>query len=178
MESLDTARFSGRTYERRLSSLLAEKYSGRRIDLVVALSESAVQFVLRERAVFPDAALLLGMVERRSLPAAMVPPGAGVVYLQLGAAESLQLAFQAVPSAHRALVVGGTSRSDRGWMRLVREDLSAFDGRVAIEYDTDSSLDALVRRTRALPSDTVLLYVSIARDGKGRPPGRAMRSKP
>jgi hypothetical protein len=169
VESVDTTRFTSEQYERRLADLFAEKYTSRRLDLIVALGEPAVDFVLRQREIFPGTPLLLGMIERRSLAAAMFPRETGVVYVQLGPVETLRLAFQLVPSARKAVVVGGTSRADRGWMRLVREDLGAVDLPAPIEYDTESSLDVLAGKVRTLPADTIVIYASVSRDGDGAP---------
>ena len=169
VETVETGRFSGETYERRLADLFAEKYSTTRLDLVVALSEPAVQFVMRERGLFPGAPLLFGLIDRRVIPAATLPPESSVVYVQIGPVETVKLALKARPSARKVLVIGGTSRFDRGWMQLVREDLAAFGTSVPIEYDTESSIDDLVRRAKGLSSDTVLLFVSMTRDGAGTP---------
>src|SRR6187399_711830 len=121
IETLDTARFPGEQYERRLGELFAEKYGTRRLDLVVTFGAPAAEFVLRERATFGGAPLLFGMVERRALSESTLPRQSAVVYLQIGPLETLELAFQALPAARKALVVGGSSRFDQDWMRLVRE---------------------------------------------------------
>ena len=167
IETIDTGRFPGEVYERRLGELFAEKYRDRRLDLVVALGAPAVEFVIRERATFGGAPFLLGLIERRAISEALLPRQAAVAYVQTGALETLKLAFQALPSARRALVVGGSSRFDRGWMRVVQEDLRAFDGRVPIEYDTESSVEALTQKVQGLSPDTVIFYVSMTRDGDG-----------
>ena len=167
IESVDTGRFPGEQYERRLAELFEEKYGQRRLDLVVAMGPPAVEFVLRERATFGGAPLLLGLIERRAITEALLPRQAAVVYVQTGALETLQLAFQALPAARRALVVGGSSRFDQSWMRIVKEDLRAFDGRIPVEYDTESSIEDLSRRAESLSADTVILYVSMTRDGDG-----------
>jgi hypothetical protein len=53
--------------------------------------------------------------------------------VQLGPVETCGSRYSCVPSARKAIVVGGTSQADRGWMRLVREDLGAADLRTPIE---------------------------------------------
>src|SRR6476661_7048089 len=47
IETLDTRRFTGDQYERRLADLLVEKYAGMPLDLVIAYSEPAFKFVTR-----------------------------------------------------------------------------------------------------------------------------------
>jgi PAS domain S-box-containing protein len=89
--------------------------------------------------------------------------------MQVDARGTLDLAFRALPSARRVLVAGGSSRFDRSWQRIVREELQRFDPSLRIEYDVDSSLPDLTRKVATLPSDTFVLYTSMTLDGAGVP---------
>ena len=111
-ETIDTGRFSGEKYQRRVADLLAEKYSGRRVDLVVALSEPAMQFVLRERALFPGAALLLGLIEPRSFRRPCCRATSARYTCGWARPRACGSPCRCCPSTRRALVVGGTARSD------------------------------------------------------------------
>jgi PAS domain S-box-containing protein len=174
VETIDTGRFASAEYEQKLVDLLAVKYSSVPLDLVVAFSQPAVDFVLRERSrLFPAPPLLLGHIDSRLLNEGDVPGAVSVVNVQVDAAGTVRLALTTASAATRVLVVGGTSRFDRAWMRIVREDLRDFDPRVTIAYDTESRLADLLGKVSALPSDTIVLYVSMTRDGANvstRPP--------
>jgi PAS domain S-box-containing protein len=174
IETFDASRFPTVAHEARFAELLEEKYSGLRLDLVIAFTEPAVDFVLRERSrLFPDAPLLLGHVEERTLGKWKIPESAAVVAVELDAAATLRLALANNPLTRRVLVVGGTSRFDREWMRIVREDLREFDKWLAIAFDTESRVEDLARKVAELPRDTIVLYVSMTRDagdGARRPP--------
>src|SRR3954467_6725695 len=73
-ETVETTRYPGDLYERRLAELIAEKHAAAPLDLVVAFSAPAVEFVRRERAaLFPHTPLLFGLIdpdyfERTGLP--------------------------------------------------------------------------------------------------------------
>jgi PAS domain S-box-containing protein len=166
VEVFDTGRLGVEAYDESLGALLAEKYADVRIDLVVAFSQPAVQFILRERPMmFPRAPVLAGLVDRRLFDETALPPNASVVYVRIDAQETVRFAQRVYPTMRRVLVAGGTSRFDRGWQRAVREDLHAVEATVPVAYDVDSSLDDLTRRVAVLPPDTVVLYVSMTRDG-------------
>jgi len=170
VETIDTGRFTGPLYERRLADLFAEKYSALPLDLVVAFSEPAVQFVMREHdRLFAGTPLLFGLVEPRSIDERVVPKNAAIVYAQVDAASTVRLALQLFPSTRKVYVVGGSSRFDRGWQGLIRNDLKVLSGKVGIEYDFDSSLPDLVRKVAALPPNTVVLFTSMTRDGAQAP---------
>ena len=170
IETLDTRRFTGDQYERRLADLLVEKYSSMPLDLVVAYSEPALRFVTRAReTVFPRVPILFGLVDQRLVDPSMLPPKSSVVYVQLDALGTTRLALQAYPRMRRLLVVGGASRFDRGWQRVIRADLAPLEKTLAIDYDVASSVRDLTRRVAALPPDTVVLYTWMTRDGVGTP---------
>ena len=170
VEAIDARPFPNDIYERRFADLLSEKFRGVRLDLVIAVTQPAVDFVLREHdRLFASAPLLLGFIEARTLDQRALPDNAGVVFLKVDAASSVRLAIRTNPSTRRVLVVGGTSRFDRGWEQIVRTDLATLDAGISIEYDTNSSLDDLVRHVADLPADAVVLFTSATRDGANAP---------
>ena len=169
LETIDTGRFTGEEYERRLADLFVVKYSSG-VDLVIALGEPAAQFVLRERgAICPRTPLLLGLIPKGAIDERVIPGPKAIVYVQVDPRATLDLAFRALPSLRRVLVAGGSSRFDRSWQRIVRDELQSFDPSVRIDYDVDSSLQDLTRKVAALPSDTFVFYISMTRDGAGVP---------
>jgi PAS domain S-box-containing protein len=170
VETVDTGHFEAAQYEQRLADLLAEKYRDIHVDLVISFAAPAVNFVLREHErLFPGAAILLGLVERRMMAGATLPPKTSIVYVELDPYATVRLALRTLPSTRRLLIVGGTSRFDRGWQTVVREQLRTSDAGVQIDYDTDSPLDALLTTVASLPEGTAVFYLSVTRDGADAP---------
>ena len=170
VETIDSSRFSGDAYESRLVELYSETYRRMKLDLVVVLTGPAVEFVLRQRSrLFPNTPLLFSLIEPRFFAQRAIPAGTGVVFVSVDAPETLQLALTTYPAARRVLVVGGTAPFDVGWQTIVREDLREAARALPIVYDTTSSIGELCRTVASLPSDTVVLYVSMSRDGDGVP---------
>jgi PAS domain S-box-containing protein len=167
-ESIDAGHSPADSYEQRLAGLLEEKFRDIHFDLIIALTEPAATFMLRERpALFPRSPLLLGLIDPRMLDATRLPADTGVVFSKVDAQGTLRLALRAHPSIHQVLVVSGVSRFDRGWLAVVREDLRAFEKGVAISYDTNSTREQLLRRVQALSPNTIVLYTSMTRDAGG-----------
>ena len=169
LEAIDTpALTSPETYEPRLTSLLEEKYRDTPLDLVVAFTEPAVRFVLRERArLFPNAPVLLGLVDRRLIDPSTLPSEAALVSVDVDAATTLRLALAVHPGMRRVFVASGSSRFDRGWLSIVRDELRSFDNGVTITYDANSTHEDLLKHVSALPPDTIVLYTSMTRDADG-----------
>ncbi|HEY2432237.1 MAG TPA: PAS domain S-box protein [Vicinamibacterales bacterium] len=170
IENFDTGNGDAEGYDDRFGALLAEKYADTRIDLILAFAQPAARFILRERPIlFPRTPILIGFVDERLFDEHALPPTASVVYVRADALQTLRFARAVYPRAHRALVVTGASGFDRGWERVVRQDLAGFDPAFPVSYDAQSSIDALERRVAALPPDTIVLFVSMTRDGANRP---------
>jgi PAS domain S-box-containing protein len=170
VEAIDARQFANDVYERRFADLLNEKFRGVRLDLVIAVTQPGVDFVLREHdRLFATAPLLLGFIEARAVRPQAIPENSGLVLLKVDAASTVRLALHTYPLTRRVLVVGGTSRFDRGWEQIVRADLATLDADISIEYDTNSSLDDLVRHVADLPADAVVLFTSATRDRANAP---------
>jgi PAS domain S-box-containing protein len=171
VESIDTPALTNpEAYEARLADLLEDKYRDTPLDLVVAFTEPAVRFALRERAgLFPNAPLLLGFVDRRLIDSSTLPAQAALVCVDLDAAATLRLALRVHPGTRRVLVASGSSRFDRGWLSVVRGQLREFEKGVAITYDADSTHENLLKHVAALPPDAIVLYTSMTRDAGGNP---------
>ena len=156
------------TYEPRLANLLEEKYRDTSLDLVIALTEPAARFVLRERPIlFPRTPLLFGLVDQHLIDGSMLPSQAALVCVDLNAAATLRLALRVHPGTRRVFVASGASRFDRGWLSIVRNDLREFEKGVAITYDAQSTYEDLVKHVAALTPDTIVLYTSMTRDANG-----------
>ncbi len=170
LETIDLSRATGDEYERRLATLLEEKYRDVPLDLVVAFTEPAATFALSYRAkLFPNTPVLIGLVERRLLDTVSLPHDAAVAFVALDTPATVRFALRAHPSARKLYVVSGVSRFDRGWLAIVRDDLRAFEKGLTITYDTDSTREALVQHVAALGPDTIVFYVSMTRDADGDP---------
>ncbi|HEX6974646.1 MAG TPA: PAS domain S-box protein [Vicinamibacterales bacterium] len=169
LETVDTARFTAPDYDQRLAELYQETYENIPLDLVVAIAAPAVDFALRHRArVFPNAQLLAGFIDERSIGERPLPNDIGVVFVHIDTATTMRMVQTAFPAARRVLVISGSSPFDRSWLQLTRPDLDRVRG-LTVVYDDRSSLEAIIEKVRSLPADTIVLYVTIMRDGAGAP---------
>src|SRR5262245_48823748 len=67
-EMIDRVRFDSEPYDRQLLALYQSKYSNPAPDLVITLTEPALDFALRHRAeLFPGSPLLFGALDHRAI---------------------------------------------------------------------------------------------------------------
>jgi signal transduction histidine kinase len=166
-ESIDTLRL-GAAPSPILAEPLARKYAGVRIDAVLLVTESAVDFYLQHRQqLWPQAPALYHFVAPDY--AARLPAAAGLsgVPVHVDYAGAVRLALALRPHARRALVVAGVSPFDDVQAAGFRAALDAERKRLAAEFVVGEPLGAAAERLAHLTDDTIVLYASLFRDRDG-----------
>jgi C4-dicarboxylate-specific signal transduction histidine kinase/ABC-type uncharacterized transport system substrate-binding protein len=162
-EYLESDQFPEKKAALALRDYMVRKYQGRRIDVGLAITDVALDFVLRYRQqLFPDAPIVyLGAL---TPDASVRAAGAGVtgVVMAAGFRETLALALKLQPSTRRVFVVAK-------WPNLALESLraeltAAAPGR-ELTYFTGESVTKLLEVVRAVPRDSVILYLRYSENG-------------
>jgi len=165
-EYLESDRFPEEQASVALRDYIQQKFRGRRIDVVIAITGPALTFALRFRAdLFPDAPIVFSVPSAPDVVARQPGPGlTGLVYGS-GFGETLQLALKLHPAATRVFYVAeAPNPAVRESMRtLVR---AAAHGVAVTEID-EPTVPGLVAAVKAVPRGSVLLYVRYSRDEAG-----------
>ncbi len=169
-EPLDAQRFQVEAYEPELVALLAKKYAGFRFDVVVAISERALEFFNRYGAqLWPGARLVFsGWPGEVFESSSGLPPDAAAVVADVDVGETIDLARRLQPNARRIVMVSGASDLDRRNERRARQAQSDRGG-LSFEFLTGLPLPELVSRLGTEPADTIVVYMAQFRDREGRP---------
>ena len=153
-EPLDAQRFQVEAYEPELTALLAKKYSGLRFDVVVAVSQRALEFFNRHGALlWPGARLVFsGWPGEVFESSSGLPPDAAAVVADVDVGETIDLARRLQPNARRIVMVSGASDLDRRNERTARQ-VRRTARRLSFEFLTGLPLPELVSRLAAEPAD-------------------------
>ena len=156
-EYLELDRLSEERTASALSDYIDEKYAGRRIDVVIAMRDPSLQFVLEHRArLFPDATIVtagLGGGDGRGVAAGMT--GVRVVSAY---SATLKAALQLHPQTRQVYVVAITP--DPRQAEIVREELQQFSTQVELTYLNAETFAHLIATVKSLPRGALLLYAS------------------
>ena len=178
-ESLDSQRFATEPLEAEIASLLARKYSALQIDVVVAVSRTALNFFERHgQRIWPGTKVVfVGFLGYDFKPSALPPGGSAVVSL-LDAAGTIDVARSLQPDAGRIVVVSGVAEVDRRAEQQARQALAKGNGRFEAVFLTGLPLPELAARVAAEPPQSIVIYLSQFRDREGRPtePFEVLRS--
>jgi signal transduction histidine kinase len=169
-ESLDSQRFSMRGLEPAYLELFTQKYRALHIDVVVAVSQAALEFFKRygER-LWPGARMIYVSSPGEVVAPAVLPAHVTGVESYLDVEGTIDLARRLQPDARRILVISGASDADKLAEQLAQRALSARPEKETVEYLSGLPLPELIARVAGEPADTIVLYLAQFRDRAGRP---------
>jgi len=150
---------------RRATGWLLEKYSDAPFDVIVTTSAVTRDFVVASRAEFAPEATLVAVNRPGELSAVTPPPASTFVASGATIAETIELGLRLFPSSRRIAMVG----QSRPHPRLLEVSLdearrSAAERRVELVPLTDLPLADLRARLRALPADSIVVYLGFWKD--------------
>ena len=167
-ETLNASQFRDPGYPAVLREHFRQKYRDKRPDLIVAVMEPSLDFLLRHgEAVFAGVPIVFCGVDPTDLQPGTLRPNITGVLVQRNFAPTLQIALDLQPQTRNVFVVGGTSRFDRQIQAIVKRDLQPFETRVAITWLTALPLGELLQKLSDLPAHSIIYYLSVFADGAG-----------
>ncbi|HEY8536670.1 MAG TPA: ATP-binding protein, partial [Vicinamibacterales bacterium] len=179
VEHMDSRRFTGPEYEEVFARLLTQKYSGRRLDAIVAADDAALMFVRSRHArLFPGVPVVfLGIND-----AALVDSLDRRVFTGVREAfrndEFLDLALALRPGTRRVIVIGDATETARARLQEYQE-LAQRRHDVAFLFldGAELTFETIASRLRSESRpDDVVVVTSFYRDSTGRyfPRGEAV----
>ncbi len=167
-ETLDALRFGADAVSPQLAELIAKKYGDARIDVVVLVTEPALDFYLRYRErLWPQAALVFHSVPSRAVRIRNLGASSSGIAADQDYGKTLRIAFSLQPRARRLVVVAGTAAFDQAELEDARKALQPYAGRVQVEYLLGLSLSETSKRLARETRDTIVLYTTMFRDADG-----------
>ena len=156
-EYLEADRF-GSSASASLAEYVRRKYLRRRIDLVIAVTNDSLAFVLDHRdELFPDVPIVFAGI---AVPGEDVRrAGAGIAVIRVGSAyvETLKLALELHPSTEHVFVVArSTNRQD---VDSVRAQLRDFSRQVQLTYIEEETLPRVLEVIKAVPPRSIILHI-------------------
>jgi signal transduction histidine kinase len=157
-EYLESDLFPGEQALSAFTDYVRRKYRGRRIDLVIAMTDTGLRFVLDYRdKLFPNVPIVYFGVtapDERTRRA-----GGGITGIRVGVAyaQTLKLALNLQPSTRRVFVIarGVDARNSES----VRTELSDVSQSVSVTYLNEETVPRLLSAVKAVPAGSVILYI-------------------
>ena len=168
-EGIDAYRFHTEEFENELASFLQRKYGERKPALVFALTDLALDFLIRYRSqLWSDSPVVFTNVDPKYLQSPNRPEWAtGIVDVE-DFTGTANLARVLQPDARRILVVGGSGDRDVTTIQAAVRSLEAMQPPLPVAVKSGVPIGNFPREFGKLPRDTILLYTMMYRDSEGR----------
>jgi PAS domain S-box-containing protein len=159
VEYLEGQRFDDAGYLKDTFESLLHTYSEQKLDLVMAESYPALQFVLRHRdEMFPGVPIVFWGVYPDRLAGLKIWPGVTGVTDNVDVGATIDLALHLHPDTTTVAVLTNNSEFERYWLAAVQAQLLRYQGRLKevdlVALPTSQLLEAVA----ALPRQTVVLF--------------------
>jgi PAS domain S-box-containing protein len=176
VEYMDSKRFwSGQDgiHAERLAALYRLKYGPLEPDVIVTTDDNAFQFILRRREeLFPGVPVVFCGVNEFAPGMIAGREGITGVVEKLDQEATIDLALSLSPQAKRVALITDTTPTGLGNRELLKELAPKYADRAPFVFlDEDGegiTLEELLGKLRALPPDSVVLYMDFFRDRQGR----------
>lgn len=169
-ESLDAQRFAFGDFDQEFRALLAKKYTGLKIDFIVAVTKPALDFANRYGSdLWPGAQILFHSVPNYLLDGLALSERTRGVREGRDIGRTVDLARRLQPGAQRILVLAGVSDYDKDFADEARRVLAARNETAETRYLIGLPQPELVEIIAREPASTIVLYLAQFRDRVGQP---------
>ena len=156
-EYVESEQFGEPLATQALADYIREKYRGRKIDVLIAITNVALQLILEHRDLFPNVPIVFGGL---GVPDESVRnAAAGIAALRVGRSytETLKLALDLQPATTQVFVLARTPNQAN--VDAVRSALEGFSERVKLTYIDEPTTEAMLAHVRAVPSNSLILHI-------------------
>jgi signal transduction histidine kinase len=166
-EYLDAPRFEDRRYDEALKRFLADKYRGRDVDLIVAIAQSAIEFVAATHDdLWPGVPILFAATHAMTIDPAAALPGASGIVFRFDFADALSTVTGILPDTRHVALITGASALEQARTTGIADDVrrAGLDP-IAL---TDLTMEMLLGRVATLPPQTIVFVAGPLVDAAGR----------
>jgi signal transduction histidine kinase len=158
VEHLETGGFSADVASRALADYIRQKYKDRRIDVVIAIADPPLRFVLEHRDdVFPGVPIVYSGVAFPGNGRGGAVRGLTAVLRGVAYAETLKMALALHPSTEQVFVV--VRNPDPQVVDAVKAEFRDFAGSIRLTFVDEPTVPRLMDVVSAIPRRSLIVYI-------------------
>jgi PAS domain S-box-containing protein len=163
-EHLDRIHFPDPAFQAQEASRIQQKYAHSAIDLVIGVGDVPT-------GLFPGVPFLFVRTDPTQKPSTQPPYTKDLVnlWIELDARKTVDVARQLQPNARQLIIIGSTSPTGKNFLAQVRQQISGDLDGLSVVYLANNSFDDVCQKLSTLTPESIVLFVSLSRDGAGRP---------
>lgn len=167
-EHMDTKRHVDKDYLKKLLHIYKYKYSGAIPDVIICSDDNALNFLLKNRdELFTSVPIVFCGINNFTDSRIAGHKNITGVVENPDVLGTLQIALRLHPGTRQVAVVHDQTKSALANIERLRKIAPDFEKQVEFKYLTDMTISELREALRALPSETVVLHLTFARDRVG-----------
>lgn len=165
IEYMDSKRYPDRVYLAGFQNLLQHKYRAKKLDVVIALDNEALGFVLKNReGIFAGVPVVFCGVNDYSPALLRGQRDITGIVQNFDTAGTLDIMLKLHPGARELLIINDYSLSGRSVRKETEAVARRYESRVKIHYSPNVSLPQLIDIVKRLPEGHLVLLQSFVRD--------------
>src|SRR6476660_5280613 len=158
-QSLVNARLDDEKSEVLFAEYLRALYTGRPVDLIVAIGAPAAAFVQRYRQwLFPVTPMIFTAVEQRRVQYEKLTENDTVVAVAHDFPAAFDNILRVLPLTKTIAVVNGTSPNETFWLEEMRRELAPLAGRVELRWYNEKSFEEILIDAARLPPHSAIFW--------------------
>jgi two-component sensor histidine kinase len=167
-ENLEEVRFKTAAQRQKNIELLTERYSGLKLDLIMATDIFALKFLISHgEKIFKLTPVVFCGISEGSIDPAKLPDYITGNFKNITIRENIKNILLLQPDVSEIFIIVGTDIQDLGYERIALECAGDFSEKVKFTVLKNYSLEEITGIISAKPADTAALYLAIHEDGTG-----------
>jgi PAS domain S-box-containing protein len=158
VEYLESWRLGDDGYEKAVSNTLKHEYIGQKLDLILAVSYPALQYLLKYRdQLFPGVPIVFWGLDASRIAGQRWPGVTGVTET-VDVRGTIDLALHLHPKTNTVAIITNNSDFDKYWLGAVHKELLRHENKVQ-EIDLVAlPANQLLQQVASLPANTIILF--------------------
>jgi len=167
-ETLELTLFPDEVSQRRFREEFIRKYSGRKLDVIIAAGSDSLKFIAESHERFVRDTPIIFCTILWEIPDRLKPDVHFTgVFGRLRPEETLNAALHLLPGTKHVVVTGGMGPFDYRWEAIAKQSFHNYESKLDFTYLTDLTMPTLLERLRHLPSNTIVYHTAITQDAAG-----------
>ncbi len=169
LEYMDTKHHTGNAYLKTFKNLMQEKYAKARVEMVLALDNPALEFIIRHRHdLFQDAPVVFCGINDYRPDMLRGQKNITGIAQNIDPAGTLEVMLKLHPKAKEIYVINDFTVTGLSFRHEMEELAPNVADRVKIRFNENVSFDDLLADVQALGDDSLVLLESFVTDFTGR----------
>ncbi|MEI7636692.1 MAG: ATP-binding protein [Syntrophus sp. (in: bacteria)] len=167
VEYLDLNRNQDKEFHKKKRELLLHQYRQKKIDLIVAVEQPALNFLLKELRELMNGIPILAITAK--VPTEVLKKTDRFVQkaVNLDFKGTIDRALELFPETQRVIIVTGTGEQDLTAKKQSQQIATLWQGRLEFEYTDQLSFNEILKHLANLPPKTIVVFRTFNKDNTG-----------